>query len=108
MVENVTHEPQVDVNAGSGTNSNGQSSLNAEPNRWERLILLFSVFVVGGCGLLYELINGAVASYLVGDTVTQYSLVIGVFLAAMGLGAWVTQWIHQALLDWFIASPCAN
>ena len=75
----------------------------ADSNRTERLLLLFSVFVVGGCGLLYELINGAVASYLVGDTITQYSLVIGFFLAAMGAGAWVTQWIRSDLLDWFIA-----
>ena len=74
----------------------------SETTRAGRCVLLLSVFVVGGCGLLYELVTGAAASYLVGDTVTQYSLVIGVFLASMGLGAWATQWIRNNLLDWFV------
>ena len=78
------------------------SEYQTETTQAGRWILLFSVFVVGACGLLYELVTGAAASYLVGDTVKQYSLVIGVFLASMGLGAWFTQWIKSDLLDWFI------
>ncbi len=76
---------------------------SVEPSsRARRLILLMTIFVVGGCGLFYELITGAVASYLMGDTVVQYSLVIGTFLAAMGLGAFVTQWFHERLLEIFL------
>ena len=67
-----------------------------------RLLVLFSVFVIGACGLMYELIAGAVASYLLGDSVTQYSLVIGVFLAAMGFGSYLTQWIRTGLLSAFL------
>ncbi|REJ82807.1 MAG: polyamine aminopropyltransferase [Planctomycetota bacterium] len=67
-----------------------------------RLLILFSVFVIGACGLMYELIAGAVASYLLGDSVTMYSLVIGVFLAAMGFGSFLTQWIRSDLLGAFL------
>ena len=44
--------------------------------------LLITVFVISTCGLVYELIAGTVASYLLGDSVTQFSTVIGVYLFA--------------------------
>lgn len=68
-----------------------------------RALLLASVFLVAVCGLVYELVAGAVASYLLGDSVTQYSLVIGVFLAAMGIGSWLTQWVTSRELETFLA-----
>ena len=71
-------------------------------NRAQRLLILFSVFVIGACGLMYELIAGAVASYLLGDSVTQYSLVIGIFLASMGLGSSLTQWVRSNLIGVFL------
>ena len=49
--------------------------------------LLFSVFVIASCGLAYELIAGALASYLLGDSVLQFSTVIGTYLFAMGIGS---------------------
>jgi spermidine synthase len=39
-------------------------------------LLLFVVLVVATCGLIYELITATMASYLLGDSVTQFSLVI--------------------------------
>ena len=42
------------------------------------LPLLASVFLIAACGLVYELLAGTVASYLLGDSVTQFSLVIGI------------------------------
>ncbi|MFT7519325.1 MAG: spermidine synthase [Kiritimatiellia bacterium] len=67
-----------------------------------RVILLGSVFVVAACGLVYELVAGAIGSYLLGDAVTQFSLVIGVFLSAMGLGSWLSRYIKTELLRWFV------
>ena len=64
--------------------------------------LLGSVFVVAACGLVYELVAGTISSYLLGDAVTQFSLVIGVFLCAMGLGAYCAQFIRHSLLKAFI------
>jgi len=71
-------------------------------DRRRRVLLLASVFLVGACGLVYELGLGAVASYLMGNSVTQYSLVIGAFLASMGLGSWLTQWVRHRLLGVFL------
>lgn len=67
-----------------------------------RLVLLGSVFVVASCGLVYELVAGAVSSYLLGDAVTQFSLVIGVFLCALGVGAYIAKFISRDLLRIFV------
>ena len=57
--------------------------------------LLAATFVVAVSGLVYELIAGAVASYLLGNTIAQFSLVIGVFMSAMGLGAWISRYVDR-------------
>ena len=58
-------------------------------------ILLVSVLVVATCGLIYELLAGTLASYLLGDSVTQFSTVIGAYLFAMGLGSWLSRYVTQ-------------
>ncbi|WP_232341574.1 polyamine aminopropyltransferase [Hymenobacter ginkgonis] len=65
-------------------------------------ILLGSVAVIATCGLLYELIAGTLASYLLGDSVTQFSTVIGVYLFSMGVGSWLSRYLGGPLLRWFI------
>jgi spermidine synthase len=64
--------------------------------------LLASVFIVASCGLAYELIAGALASYLLGDSVTQFSTVIGAYLFAMGIGSWLSKHVTGNLLLRFI------
>lgn len=56
----------------------------------ERL-LLGNVLVVALCALVYELLCGTLASYLLGDAVLQFSLVLGTYLSAMGVGAWIAR-----------------
>lgn len=51
------------------------------------LAVLGSVFAVGACGIVYELLAATAASYVLGNAVVPFSTVIGVYLAAMGLGA---------------------
>ncbi|PRP97498.1 Spermidine synthase [Enhygromyxa salina] len=65
-------------------------------------LLLFSVLVVATCGLVYELITATMASYLLGDSVTQFSLVIGVYLSAMGLGSWLSRFVERRLANRFV------
>ncbi len=65
-------------------------------------LLLFSVFVVATCGLIYELIAGALASYLLGDSVTQFSTVIGSYLFSMGIGSYLSRFIKHQQLKTFI------
>ena len=64
--------------------------------------LLASVFVVAACGLLYELAAGALASYLLGDSVLQFSTVIGTYLFAMGVGSWASRHFERELPAHFL------
>lgn len=66
------------------------------------LALLSSVFVVAACGLLYELAAGTLASYLLGDSVLQFSTVIGAYLFAMGLGSWASRHFDRQLPAHFL------
>ena len=66
------------------------------------LALLVSVFVVAACGLVYELAAGAMASWLLGDSVLQFSTVIGTYLFAMGLGSWASRLVKRQLVAQFL------
>ena len=48
--------------------------------RFPGIFLLAAVFVIAVCGLVYELIAASLSSYLLGGSITQFSIVIGVFL----------------------------
>ena len=64
--------------------------------------LLASVFVVAACGLVYELAAGTLASYLLGDSVLQFSTVIGTYLFAMGIGSWLSRYFERQLVAHFL------
>ncbi len=66
------------------------------------LALLTSVFVVAACGLVYELAAGALASYLLGDSVLQFSTIIGCYLFAMGIGSWLSRFVERQLVAQFL------
>jgi spermidine synthase len=72
------------------------------PVRGAGPLLLGSVFIIAICGLIYELVAGALSSYLLGNSVTQFSVVIGLFLSAMGLGSFVSRFVRRALLRAFL------
>ena len=65
-------------------------------------LLFLNVFIIAICGLVYELLAGTLASYVLGDSVTQFSLIIGIYLFALGVGAWLSQFIETALARRFI------
>lgn len=64
--------------------------------------LLISVFVVAACGLVYELAAGALASYLLGDSILQFSTIIGAYLFAMGIGSWLSRFFDRQLTAHFL------
>ncbi|MCL4253087.1 MAG: hypothetical protein KJ043_04835, partial [Anaerolineae bacterium] len=68
----------------------------------ERATLLVSVLIISICALTYELIIATLSSYLLGDSVTQFSFTIGLFLFAMGLGTLLSRQIKGNELRWFI------
>src|SRR5262245_47945310 len=65
-------------------------------------LLFLNVLIVATCGLVYELLAGTLASYVLGDSVTQFSLVIGLYLSALGIGAWLSRYIDAGLARAFI------
>ncbi len=66
---------------------------DATPTRtW---LLFATVLVIATAGIVYELVAAAVASYVLGDSVTQFSLVIGVYLSALGGGAYLSKFIND-------------
>jgi len=70
----------------------------------ESHILLFSIFIAGLCSIIYELLIATTGSYFLGDSITQFSLTIGIYMAFMGLGSYVSRWVlDNALLELFIA-----
>ena len=64
--------------------------------------LFVSVFLIAACGLIYELIAGTLASYLLGDSVLQFSTVIGSYLFAMGIGSYLSRFIIKGLVGRFV------
>ena len=66
------------------------------------VILLVSVLVVATCGLVYELLAGTLASYLLGDSLTQFSTVIGTYLFAMGVGSYLSRHVRSNELSVFV------
>ncbi|MEU1469363.1 polyamine aminopropyltransferase [Streptomyces sp. NPDC005761] len=64
----------------------GAARLPVRP-RTGRFLVLATVFICAACGLVYELELVALASYLIGDSVTQASVVLSVMVFAMGIGS---------------------
>ena len=72
-------------------------------SRIGQFLLLAAILVAAACAIVYELLIGSTSSYFLGDSVEQFSLTLGFFLAAMGLGSWLSRLVHRDLLVWFIA-----
>jgi spermidine synthase len=65
-------------------------------------VLFFNVLVIATCGLIYELLAGTLASYVLGDSVTQFSLIIGLYLFALGIGSWLSRFVESGLARCFV------
>lgn len=70
-------------------------------------VLLVNVLVVAGCAIVYELLCGTLASYLLGDAVLQFSLVLGTYLFAMGVGAWLSKRLEPAAESRYVQTELA-
>ncbi len=64
--------------------------------------LLSSAFIVAIASIVYELIMGGISSYLLGNSVYQFSITIGLFMTAMGLGSFSSKHIESNLMSKFI------
>ena len=65
-------------------------------------LLMLTTLIISGCSICYELIISAVSSYLLGDSTLQYSVTIGLYMSAMGLGSFISKYMKKNLFDWFV------
>ena len=56
-----------------------------------------SIFLSAATAISYEIIGGSVLTVLLGSSIYYFSLVIGVFLAALGVGGWLSSRLENAL-----------
>ncbi|MDQ6976152.1 MAG: polyamine aminopropyltransferase [Mariprofundaceae bacterium] len=64
--------------------------------------LIYAAFIAGLCSIIYELLIATTVSYFLGDSVTYFSLTIGLYMAAMGVGSFVSKYIDTSLLKKFV------
>ena len=65
-------------------------------------LLMLTTLIISGCSICYELIISAVSSYLLGDSTLQYSVTIGLYMSAMGLGSFISKYMKKNLFHWFV------
>lgn len=65
-------------------------------------ILMITTLIISGCSIIYEVLISSVSSYLVGDSIKQFSITIGIYMCAMGLGSYISKYIKNNLFDWFV------
>src|SRR5688500_17111596 len=65
-------------------------------------LLFLNVIIIATCGLIYELLAATVSSYVLGDSITQFSLIIGVYLFAMGVGSYLSRFVEKNVAEKFI------
>lgn len=67
-------------------------------------VLIFSTFIAGLCSIVYELLIATTGSYFLGDSIRQFSLVIGFYMASMGVGSFLSRLVpERGLLQMFVA-----
>jgi spermidine synthase len=64
--------------------------------------LIYAAFIAGLCSIIYELLIATTVSYFMGDSVKFFSLTIGLYMAAMGLGSYISKFITDKLLQRFV------
>jgi len=70
--------------------------------KFELAVLTASVGAAATCAIVYQLAIGTVSTYLAGNSTFQYSLTIGLFMSAYGIGSFASTRVENRLLDWFI------
>ncbi|WP_205697656.1 polyamine aminopropyltransferase [Conexibacter sp. SYSU D00693] len=76
--------------------------------RGARRIVLGATLVCAICGFAYELVIVALGTVLFGSSTEQTALVLGTFVAAMGLGSWAAGRVPTTrAVEGFVAVECA-
>lgn len=65
-------------------------------------LLMLTTLIISGCSIIYEVLISSISSYLVGDSIKQFSITIGLYMSAMGLGSYLSKYLKKHLFDWFV------
>lgn len=65
-------------------------------------MLLANISLVAACALVYELSLSTLASFALGDAVREFSITLGLYLFAMGLGALASQRVRGGLIRAYV------
>ena len=65
-------------------------------------LLMLTTLIISGCSMCYELIISAVSSYLLGNSTLQYSITIGLYMAALGFGSYISKYFKRNLFNVFV------
>ncbi|NCQ60637.1 MAG: polyamine aminopropyltransferase, partial [Myxococcales bacterium] len=76
--------------------------------RLRQPLLFLTVLVIATAGLVYELLAGTVASYVLGDSVRQFSITIGAYLFALGIGSYLSRYVKRGVAERFIEVELAT
>lgn len=80
-------------------------------SRTGRLLYAGTVVAFAAAGMGFEIVAGALGGYVLGEGVTQFSLAAGLYMAAMGAGAWASRHAQQRpqrLVECMLASALAG
>ena len=73
-----------------------------ENKKFDARLLLVTTLLISICSIIYELIISSISSYLQGDSITQFSITIGLYMSAMGIGSYLSKFIKNKLFNKFI------
>lgn len=95
------------VSSQSGAQKAEKSPQKSDDTGFSYKRLLFTTLVISGCSMVYELLISSVSTYLIGDGIEQFSITIGLYMCAMGVGSYLTRKIKHRLFNWLVAVEIA-
>lgn len=79
--------------------------VGSRTRRWmPRGILALTMLFTGAAGLIYEYVLSTVFTYLLGSSIEQFSITIGIMFAMMGIGGWLQTRLRGPLVEYFICA----
>lgn len=67
-----------------------------------RGVMAFVMIVTGAAGLVYEYILSTTNTYLLGNSILQFSITIGIMCLLMGVGSYVQKYIEVRMVEAFV------
>lgn len=70
--------------------------------KFDGRLLLVTTLLISICSIIYELLISSISSYIQGDSITQFSITIGLYLSAMGVGSYLSKHVKKDLFNKFV------